>query len=94
MIYFPMHGVRRYVPGSRRVTRALKGLEAAVRTKRVFHLWFHPTNLADGLEPMFDGLEQVAAHASALREQGRLEILSMQQLLARCEHQSPQGIAK
>jgi peptidoglycan/xylan/chitin deacetylase (PgdA/CDA1 family) len=47
MIYFPMHGPRCHIPVRLRVSRACKGLEAAARRKRVFHLWFHPTNLAD-----------------------------------------------
>ena len=65
MIYFPMHGLRRHIPVSRRVRRARRGLDAAVRTGRVFHLWFHPTNLADEPEAMFRGLRDIF---SAVRE--------------------------
>jgi len=77
MIYFPSHGIRRFVPMSRRVKRAVKGLNAAARQGRIFHLWFHPTNLADQTEKMFGGLRSILRHAEALREQGRLEILPM-----------------
>jgi peptidoglycan/xylan/chitin deacetylase (PgdA/CDA1 family) len=77
MIYFPMHGVRRFVPMARRVARAVKGLEAAARRRRVFHLWFHPTNLADRTDAMMDGLRQVFAHAAALRGRGELDVLPM-----------------
>jgi hypothetical protein len=77
MIYFPMHGVRRHIPVSRRVLRAHKGLEDAVRRRRIFHLWFHPTNLADETEAMFGGLEAILAEVVRLREEGSLRVLTM-----------------
>lgn len=80
MIYFPMHGVRRFIPISRRVKRVIKGLEAAVRQKRIFHLWFHPTNLAVETETMFDGLRAILDHACELRERGALAIQPMAEL--------------
>ncbi|HEX6739950.1 MAG TPA: hypothetical protein VF310_16850 [Vicinamibacteria bacterium] len=83
MIYFPMHGVRRFVPLGRRVARAVKGLDAAARERRVFHLWFHPTNLADHPEAMLAGLDAILGHAGRLRAEGRLEALPMGALAAR-----------
>jgi peptidoglycan/xylan/chitin deacetylase (PgdA/CDA1 family) len=77
MIYFPMHGVRRFVSMQRRVKRAVKGMDAAAEERRVFHLWFHPTNLADGTDAMFDGLRSIFAHAAALRRQGVLNVAPM-----------------
>jgi peptidoglycan/xylan/chitin deacetylase (PgdA/CDA1 family) len=81
MIYFPMHGLRRYIPLSRRVKRAIKGLDAAVRQKRIFHLWFHPTNLADQTEKMFDGLRRILEYATELRAQGTLSVQPMKALV-------------
>jgi len=77
MIYFPSHGIRRFVPMPLRVKRAIKGLNAAASKGRTFHLWFHPTNMADQMEKMFAGLRSILRHAQALREQGELEILPM-----------------
>ena len=77
MIYFPMHGIRRTVPVSRRVRRARKGLEAAARGRRVFHLWFHPTNLADQPERMLAGLREILQHAATLRDRGELSVKPM-----------------
>jgi hypothetical protein len=77
MIYFPMHGLRRHIPISRRVKRAVKGLDAAAEQKRIFHLWFHPTNLADSTDAMFSGLRRILEHAEALRARDRLVILPM-----------------
>src|SRR5262249_26015979 len=80
MIYFRMNGLRRFIPLSPRVKRAIKGLEAAVRQKRIFHLWFHPTNLVMETETMFAGLRAILDHACALRERGELAILPMAEL--------------
>jgi peptidoglycan/xylan/chitin deacetylase (PgdA/CDA1 family) len=77
MMYFPMHGRRRHIPLSRRVRRAVKGLDRAAAERRVFHLWFHPTNLADEIDQMFAGLRSIFEHASALRSDGTLEVASM-----------------
>jgi peptidoglycan/xylan/chitin deacetylase (PgdA/CDA1 family) len=82
MIYFPMHGLRRHIPLSRRVARALKGLDAAVQKRRVFHLWFHPTNLAFETKEMFAGLRRIFERASALRSEGRLAIRPMGEVVA------------
>ena len=81
MIYFPMHGLRRYIPASVRVRRAIKGLEAAAREKKIFHLWFHPTNLAFQVEEMFNGLRAILEQAASMRAGDRLEIRPMGSLL-------------
>jgi hypothetical protein len=80
MMYFPMHGRRRNIPLSRRVRRAVKGLDRAAREKRIFHLWFHPTNLADQTDLMFAGLRSIFGHAARLRRDGSLTFASMGEL--------------
>lgn len=82
MVYFPAHGVRRVIPTSRRVRRALKGLDAAVRQRQVFHLWTHPTNLADETDAMFGGLREILGRVAELRAQGVLKVMSMATLAA------------
>ncbi|MEK6320330.1 MAG: polysaccharide deacetylase family protein [Acidobacteriota bacterium] len=81
MIYFPMHGLRRYIPVSRRVKRAIKGLNAAVDQRRIFHLWFHPTNMADEMEAMFLGLRSILDRASSLRARNQLAIVPMGEII-------------
>lgn len=93
MIYFPMHGLRKYIPISLRVNRAIKGLNAAGRRKQIFHLWFHPTNLADETDRMFGGLRTILEHAASLRARDELAILPMRSLILvesiACEGVSP-----
>jgi peptidoglycan/xylan/chitin deacetylase (PgdA/CDA1 family) len=77
MMYFPMNGGRRHIPLSRRVKRAVKGLDEAAGMRRVFHLWFHPTNLADQIDEMFSGLRSIFEHAAELRTEGALTFAPM-----------------
>jgi peptidoglycan/xylan/chitin deacetylase (PgdA/CDA1 family) len=82
MVYFPMHGARRALPLSRRVRRAVKGLEAATRERNVFHLWFHPTNLAEHPETMLSGLRQIFGRAAELRRRGLLTVAPVGEVCA------------
>lgn len=82
MIYFPMHGLRRFLPVSHRVRRARKGLRAAVREGRAFHLWTHPTNLAVRSGEMMSGLRTILEDVAALRERGDMEVRTMGELAA------------
>jgi hypothetical protein len=82
MVFFPAHGLRRLIPVSWRTRRALKGLRAAVQRHRIFHLWTHPTNLADAMEPMLDGLQAILEQAARLRERGLLRVMPMNEVAA------------
>ena len=82
MIYFPMHGPRRFVPVSLRVARARRGLRSAVREGRVFHLWTHPTNLASHSEAMFGGLRTILSEMAELRARGQMEVRTLGELEA------------
>jgi hypothetical protein len=80
-MYFPMHGRRRHIPVSRRVRRAVKGLDRAAASRRVFHLWFHPTNLADEIDAMFGGLRSIFEYGAKLRREGLLDFEPMGALI-------------
>lgn len=80
MIFFPMHGLRKHIPMSLRIKRARKGLDVAAKEKRIFHLWFHPTNMAFEIDKMFDGLREILKYAAALRGKGLMETLSMSEI--------------
>lgn len=81
----PYDGIRRAIPLSRRVTRCIRGLDQAAKDGRICHLWFHPINLATDPERMVDALRQVIEHAAKLRDQGRIEVLSMGEIALRAE---------
>ena len=81
MMFFPSHGPRRCIPMAQRVRRASKGLDRAERERRILHMWFHPTNLADHTDAMFAALERILADAASRRDGGRLEVRTMSELV-------------
>jgi len=77
MLYLPAMGWRRYLPISRRIAQAHKGLVDAARERAVFHLWFHPEGLVEGESRLFFGLDAILNEARSLRAAGRLEVMTM-----------------
>jgi len=94
MLYTPAFGMRRCVPVWLRVLRANRGLDAALRRKRVFHLWFHPTDLTCRTEAMLDGLRRIFERAARLRDAGELDILPMRALIPAGEERGEQDRAE
>ncbi len=71
------NGLRRLVtPLSVRVKNRL-GLEAAKRQRKLFHLWFHPSNFYYETDRQLAVLESIVAGASRMRDRGQLEIAPM-----------------
>jgi peptidoglycan/xylan/chitin deacetylase (PgdA/CDA1 family) len=70
-------GIRKYIPIASRVRKGKKGIDNAVKTGQLYHLWFHPFNLNSDSDAMFSGLEQIFSYACRMREEGRLNILTM-----------------
>ena len=63
-----------------RVWKAKQGLRRAAQQKGMYHLWFHPYNMAGDMEGLFHGLEQIFVAVNKLRSQGVLENRTMGQL--------------
>ncbi|MBF0176876.1 MAG: hypothetical protein HQL63_08520 [Magnetococcales bacterium] len=77
MLLLGRNGLRRLVPPGNLIAMACSGLERAARQRRVFHLWFHPSNFTHDTDRQFAVLEAVLARAGDMREQGILDILPM-----------------
>ena len=45
MLYLSCAGIRKFIPISSHYPKA-KGINRAIKRGEVFHLWFHPFNLA------------------------------------------------
>ncbi len=71
-------GIRSRIPTASRVRQARLGLEQAAHKNELYHLWFHPFNLGTSLR-MFDALEQILRIVSTMREQGKIQVLTMEQ---------------
>jgi len=79
-VFFSRHGHRRAIPMSRRVARARKGLDAAVRRSGISLLWSHPGDFAGNPTAMLAGFEEICQCAAKLREMGKLEIVPLRDL--------------
>jgi hypothetical protein len=73
-------GARRLVPVAARVRKARRGLRRAIREDAVFHLWFHPFNLAPDRRAMLGAFEQILAEVASLRAAGLIDVRTMAQL--------------
>ena len=78
--YPPYTGWGRFMPVAFRVRKAKKGLERAVKEGRMFHMWFHPFNLATHPEGLLGGLEKIFAEVRRYREAGVLDNPTMGEL--------------
>lgn len=77
MLYLPMNGFRKYIPLKSRVIKAQKGIQKAINEKKIFHLWFHPFNIATNQQKLLKGLEEILKMVSTERENGNLEVKTM-----------------
>jgi len=76
MFYAPFGGLWNLVGLSRRVLQAKKGIMEAVRKGALFHLWFHPFNLATS-SLLLEGLDEVLGFVASQVKAGNIESLTM-----------------
>jgi peptidoglycan/xylan/chitin deacetylase (PgdA/CDA1 family) len=70
----PLNHKWRYTPSNSQVKRAIKGLEKAATTGEIFHIWFHPFNIATDLERHLQMFEQILRYAARLRAENRIKV--------------------
>jgi peptidoglycan/xylan/chitin deacetylase (PgdA/CDA1 family) len=63
-----------------RVARICSGIDHAARTRRAFHLWFHPEELTSNLDENMAALKKVLGRYVWHRDQGDMESLGMAEL--------------
>lgn len=84
MLLYHRQGLRRLITPWAQERMARGGLEAAAREKKIFHVWFHPSNIAWRMDEQCEVLEAIMAHARALIQRGELENATMGELARRC----------
>lgn len=84
-VFRPENSWWTYTPENSQVERAFKGLHRAADSGRIFHLWFHPFNLAYRTESVFADLKLIFEEVTRLREAGRIEVMTMRQVGAEFE---------
>lgn len=73
-VFRPFHDGWQFTPGRSQRRRATAGLDRAAETGGVFHLWFHPFNLALEPDALLAELEAVLEHAAMLRDRADLQV--------------------
>lgn len=81
MFYLPMNGFRSLIPIKVRIRKAKKGIRRAIRDKKVFHIWFHPFNIATNQDKLLYGLEEIFKEVHSYTESGELEARSMEEIV-------------
>ncbi len=88
--YMPRMGINRIIPMASRVLKGKRGINWAVKTGGLYHLWFHPFDLNVDSDAMLSGLEKIFSHAHQMREKGLLNILTMDEYRQRLEEEKKQ----
>ncbi len=81
--FMARNGIRKMIPMTSRVFKGKQGIRQAIQTGGVYHLWFHPFNLNADSDIMLLGLERIFSYARHMREQGLLDILTMDEYSTR-----------
>lgn len=63
-----------------RLRRILKGMEAAAKKGKVYHLWWHPHNFGSFQDQNFSILEKICLHYKKLNSQYKFESATMKSL--------------
>jgi peptidoglycan/xylan/chitin deacetylase (PgdA/CDA1 family) len=92
--YFYPHrdGWAKYIPVGIAVRKSKLGLERAARQRSMFHLWFHPFNLASDPDGLLKGLEEIFIHVNRLREAGKMTNPTMGDLSEMLQEAAPQEV--
>ena len=91
-IFLPRSGIRRILPRTSQARKGKRGIDQAVRTGGLYHMWFHPWNLNTDTNAMFSGLEEVFTYARHMKERGLLDILTMGEYAERLEQEKRTGL--
>lgn len=79
--YYPTtYPWKRLVQGMSRVYTVKQSLKRAAKKRRMFHLWFHPFELARNPDKIFREMESIFVTVCSLREKGLLENPTMREL--------------
>jgi len=80
MMYLSRDGVRRFIPIRSSVKKAIKGIDNAIEKKKIFHLWFHPFNIATDRYNLLKGIEEIFKSLRAYREKGLMNVKTISEI--------------
>jgi len=77
MLLMARNGARRIVHPRALSRKLTRGIRRAANERRVFHLWFHPSNFYDAMEAQLGILTEGLEEAARLRDLGQLDVRTM-----------------
>lgn len=80
MYYLSARGFRKYIPYQIRVNKAINGINHAIKNGSIFHLWFHPIDLADNSKNLLRGIEEIMAYVKKKEKEGVIKSQNMQEI--------------
>ncbi|MDP2942717.1 MAG: methyltransferase domain-containing protein, partial [Candidatus Omnitrophota bacterium] len=80
MLFRFAHGASRFIPKDVRFKKAKKGIERAIKEKKIFHIWLHPISFAWRTAEMFDEFTAILEYADNRRKEDGLEIRTLQEI--------------
>jgi len=92
LFYPPPKGVTWSAAIAFQVWKAKNALRRAARGRHLFHLWFHPFNLANNPDRLLRGLEKIFTEFCRYRESGLIDNLTMGELASALELRKKQEI--
>lgn len=81
MLYLSRDSFRKFIPMKSREIKAKRGINKAIQEKKVFHLWFHPHNIATDPTNLLKGIKNILEYVDYERGKGNLEVKSMIQIV-------------
>ncbi|HTQ38479.1 MAG TPA: polysaccharide deacetylase family protein [Pirellulales bacterium] len=85
MFFSGFDGISKHISAADRVRRASLGMRRAAKLGRVFSLYTHPENLIRGSDQLLGAFDKICHEAAELREAGKLDILTMEDVAARMQ---------
>ncbi len=80
LFYPPPHGWTSPALVAFQIWKAKRGLRRAAQDRSLFHLWFHPFNLASNPDRLLGGMEDIFAEFCHFRDKGLLDNFNMGEL--------------
>lgn len=74
MLFVSRRGIQKILPPFQLVRKIKYGIYKAAEKKKIFHLWFHPSNFSYDTDTQLRSLEKILAYASELRAGGHIKI--------------------
>lgn len=76
MLLIGRNGLRKLIPSNFIIKKAKNSLKSAEKNKKIFHLWFHPSNFAYDTDNQFRILEEILKTAKSLN----IKIMTMNEI--------------